>query len=143
MVTGSLLPRPLPGAAALSLLAGVLFLIVMASAARSQLYRVYQGEWLFSATTLTGVFAVYALILLVTLLFFGSVSDYLGRRPVIAVGLGLSAVTCGLFLVADGAGLLFAARAGQGAAVGVETAAIGPALIDLQPPGSTLPPPGP
>ena len=140
MVTGSLLPRPLPRAAAFSMLAGVLFLIFMASAAPSPLYRVYQGEWRFSATTLTGVFAVYALILLVTLLFFGSVSDYLGRRPVIAVGLGLSAVTCGLFLVADGAGLLFAARAVQGAAVGVETAAIGAALIDLQPPGSSLGP---
>src|SRR5258708_26049273 len=117
MVTGSLLPRPLPRAAAFSMLAGVLFLIFMASAAPSPLYRVYQGEWRFSATTLTGGFAGYALILLVTLLFFGAVSGYLGRRPVIALRLGLSAVTCGRFLVAPGAGLLFAAPGGSGGAL--------------------------
>src|SRR5258708_16987282 len=99
MVTGSLLPRPLPRAAAFSMLAGVLFLMFMASAAPSPLYRVYQGEWRFSATPLTGVFAVYALILLVTLLFFRSVSGFLGPPPVIARGPGLPARTGRLFPV--------------------------------------------
>ena len=40
---------------------------------------------------------------------------------------------CGLFLTAHGVGLLFAARALQGAAVGAATSAAGAALIDLQP----------
>ena len=94
----------------------------------------------FSATTLTAVFAVYALVVLVTLLVFGSVSDYLGRRPVILAALAVSRGACALFLAAHGVGLLFAARALQGVAVGAATGALGAALIDLQPEGSGLAP---
>ena len=123
----------LPRAAGFWLVAGVLFLMLVASAAASPLYSVYQAQWRFSATTLTTVFAVYVLVLLLTLLVFGSLSDYLGRRGVIAVALAAAAGACGLFLAAHGVGLLFAARALQGAAVGAATSAAGAALIDLQP----------
>ena len=123
----------LPRAAGFWLVAGVLFLLLFASAAASPLYSVYQAEWHFSATTLTAVFAVYVLVLLVTLLVFGSLSDYLGRRRVMAVALAAGAGACGLFLAAHGVGLLFAARALQGAAVGAATSAAGAALIDMQP----------
>ena len=73
----------LPRSAAFWLMAGVSFLLFFAAAAPSPLYGVYQAQWRFSATTLTAVFAAYALLLLVTLLVFGSASDYLGRRRVI------------------------------------------------------------
>src|SRR5580700_6439816 len=126
----------LPRAAGFWLVAGVLFLLLFASGAASPLYAVYQAQWRFSATTLTAVFGVYALVLLVTLLVFGSVSDYLGRRRVIAVALVAGAGACGLFLAAHGAGLLFAARALSGAAVGIAASAAGAALVDLQPEGS-------
>ena len=59
-----------------------------------------------------------------------------GRRRVIAVGLAAGRGACGLFLAAHGVGLLFAARALQGAAVGTAVGALGAALIDLQPEGS-------
>src|SRR6476469_8706922 len=75
--------RTLPKAAAFWILAVLYLMSFFASAAASPLYRVYQVQFRFSATTLTAVFAVYILSLLVTLLFFGSVSDYLGRIPVI------------------------------------------------------------
>jgi hypothetical protein len=120
-------------AAGFWLVAGALFLLLFASAAASPLYSVYQAQWRFSATTLTAVFAVYVLALLVALLVFGSLSDYLGRRRVIAVALAAGAGACGLFLAAHGVDLLFAARALQGAAVGVAASAAGAALIDLQP----------
>ena len=126
----------LPRAAGFWLVAVVLFLLLLPVVAASPLYAVYQAEWRFSATTLTAVFAVYALTLLATLLVFGSLSDYLGRRRVIAVALAASAGACGLFLAAHGVGLLFAARALQGAAVGTALGALGAALIDLQPKGS-------
>src|SRR5579863_4639294 len=100
------------------LVAGVLFLLFFVAAAPSPLYGVYEAEWRFSAITLTEVFAVYALFLLVTLLVFGSISDYLGRRRAILAALAMTAGACGLFLVAQGVGLLFAARALHGAAVG-------------------------
>jgi MFS family permease len=126
----------LPRAVAFWLVGGVFFLLFFAAAAPSPLYGVYQAEWRFSATALTAVFAAYALFLLVTLLVFGSVSDYLGRRRVILAGLAMAAAACGLFLAAHNVELLFAARALQGAAVGTATSAIGAALIDLQPDGS-------
>jgi hypothetical protein len=62
----------LPRAAGFWLVAVVLFLLLLAVVAASPLYRVYQAEWRFSATTLTVVFGVYALTLLATLLVFGS-----------------------------------------------------------------------
>jgi MFS family permease len=118
------------------LCAAVFFLLLFASGAPTPLYDVYQAKWHFSTTRLTEVFAVYALILLVTLLFFGSLSDYLGRRRLIAAGLAVNAASCAIFLVADGVGWLFAARALQGLAVGLATGALGAALIDLQREGS-------
>ena len=72
----------LPRAGAFWLVAAVLPLLLAAAGGPSPLYRVYQAEWRFSAITLTEVFAVYALSLLATLLVFGSLSDYLGRRRV-------------------------------------------------------------
>jgi MFS family permease len=108
------------------------FLLLFASTAPAPLYRVYQAQWRFSETALTGVFAVYALALLVTLLFFGSLSDHLGRRRLIVAGLVLELLACALFLVARGVGPLFAARAVQGVAVGLTSSAIGAALIELR-----------
>jgi hypothetical protein len=122
--------------AAFWLVAGVLFLLFFAAGAPSPLYGIYQAQWRFSAITLTAIFAAYALLLLITLLVFGSVSDYLGRRRVILVGLAMTAGACGLFLAARGVGMLLAARALHGAAVGTATSALGAALIDLQPEGS-------
>ncbi|WP_297648146.1 MFS transporter, partial [Pseudonocardia sp.] len=115
-------------------LEAVLFgFVLLTSAAASPLYAVYQGQWKFSATTLTAVFAIYAIFLLLTLLLFGSVADYLGRRSVIFSAINITAAACALFLAADGVGLLFAARALQGVAVGMTTGGLGAALIDLQP----------
>ena len=122
-------------------LATVVFILVFAvSAAPTPLYRVYQSEWKFSAIVLTGVFATYALFLLISLLIFGSVSDHVGRRRVISVALLGNGVVCALFLTAHGVAQLFAARAVQGLAVGLGTSALGAALIDLQPEGTGLAP---
>ena len=129
-----------PRAAAFWLVAGVLCLLFFAAGAPSPLYGIYRAQLGFSATTLTAVFAIYALVLLITLLVFGSVSDYLGRRRVILAALAVTAGACAVFLVADSVGLLFAARALQGLAVGAATGALGAALIDLQPEGSGLAP---
>jgi hypothetical protein len=125
--------KALPRMAAFWLVAVLLGFVLLTSAAASPLYAVYQAQWKFSAATLTAVFAIYAIFLLVTLLLFGSVADYLGRRPVILAALAITAIACALFLAARGVGLLFAARALQGVAVGTATGGLGAALIDLQP----------
>ena len=119
--------------------AAVAFLAFAANAAASPLYRVYQAQFGFSATTLTLLFAVYIAVLLLTLLFFGSVSDYVGRRPVMLAGLAAGAAGCGLFLIAHALELLFAARALQGVAVGLISGAASAALLDLRPEGRAAP----
>src|SRR5690348_7114890 len=125
----------LPRAATFWILATLFLLVFFASAAASPLYRVYQARFHFSAATLTAVFAVYVLVLLATLLFFGSVSDYLGRLPVIIAALVFSAAACAAFLAAHGVGALYLARSLQGVAAGLASGPIGAALLDLQPPG--------
>jgi MFS family permease len=116
------------------LLAATLALLLFASSAPSPLYVVYQAQWGFSAITLTGVFAVYALGLLGALLVTGSLSDHLGRRPTLLLALALEIVGMLLFAAAQSVLWLFAARVLQGVATGIATAAISAALIDLQPP---------
>src|ERR1700722_4023730 len=111
-------------------------MLFFASAAASPLSPVYQVQFHFSATTLTAVFAVYVLVLLVTLLFFGSVSDYLGRLPVIITALVLSVAGGAVFLAAHDTAALYAPRSLQGIATGLASGSVGAALIELQPPGS-------
>ena len=128
--------RTLPAPAAFWILAGLFLLVFAASAAASPLYEVYQARFHFSAATLTAVFAVYVLVLLITLLVFGSVSDYLGRIPVITTALVFNAAACVVLLAARDTGALYLARSLQGISSGLASAPIGAALIDLQPPGS-------
>jgi MFS family permease len=79
------------------------------------------------------VFAVYAVALLAALLIFGTLSDAIGRKPVIILALLLLMSSLGIFIVADGISWLFAARTLQGFATGLATAAASAALLDLQP----------
>lgn len=114
-------------------LAVTLGLLLFASSVPSPLYIVYQGQWGFSDVTLTSVFAVYALTLLVSLLVAGSVSDHVGRRPTLVFALVLELLAMLLFAEAQSVAWLFAARALQGLATGIAMGAISAALLDLQP----------
>ena len=131
--------RTLPRRVAFWVAAAILFLVFASNTAASPLYRVYQAQFGFSATILTALFAAYILVLVVTLLVFGSLSDYVGRRRVITAGLAAGAVGCALFLIAHGVGSLFAARALQGLAVGLISGAASAALLDLRPDGGAAP----
>ena len=116
------------------IVAATLGLFLFAAAAPSPLYAVYAARWNFSAAALTEVFAVYAVALLVALLFTGSLSDYLGRRPVILAALLIQIASMVTFLFASDIRWLFAARITQGIATGVATGALAASLVDLQPP---------
>src|SRR4051812_8917635 len=94
------------------------FLAFAAGSAASPLYRVYEDKFNFAPTTLTLLFTVYIGVLLVTLLLFGSVSDYAGRRIVMLAGLALGAGGGGVFPLAPPGGLLFRARSLPGVAGG-------------------------
>ncbi|MGX5656662.1 MFS transporter [Geodermatophilus nigrescens] len=126
------LPRP----AAFWSVAGLLVVVLAASGVPSPLYRVYQEEFGFGAGLLTLVFGIYAFALLGALLVVGSLSDHVGRRPVLAAGLLLQAVAMAVFLAADGVGWLLVARTLQGLSTGALTGALGATLLDLQRPSA-------
>ena len=111
-------------------LAFVMLCFFAASSAPTPLYHVYQQAWGFSSALLTLIFAVYALSLLATLLVFGSLSDYLGRRPVIFAALVLEILSLLLFIGATDVSWLIAARVLQGIATGIATSALGAAMLD-------------
>jgi MFS family permease len=71
--------------------------------------------------------------LLGTLLVAGSLSDHIGRRPVLLLALAIEIVAMVAFAEARGVGWLFAARVLQGIATGIAMGAISAALLDLQP----------
>lgn len=123
----------LPPVTAYWLVAAIIGLALFASATPTPLYATYRAEWGFSAFVLTAIFAVYAIGVLVALLFAGRISDDVGRRPVLIGALTVLLVATGLFLVADSVAWLFAARALQGLATGVAMGSAGAALIDLHP----------
>ena len=114
----------------LGFLAFVLLCFFAASSAPTPLYHLYQQAWGFSSALLTIIFAVYALSLLATLLVFGSLSDYLGRRPVIFLGLLLEIVSMLVFITATDVSGLILARVLQGVATGIATSALGAAMLD-------------
>ena len=113
----------------------IIFVAFMAaSSAPSPLYVVYQQLWGFSATTLTVVFAVYVVGLVGSLLVLGALSDYVGRRPVLAAAIALEAVALVLFLSAGSVTVLLLARLAQGIATGAAMTTLGATLVDLDPP---------
>ncbi|MGY1827912.1 MFS transporter [Blastococcus sp. SYSU DS0541] len=118
--------------------AGLLILVLAASGVPTPLYRVYQEQFGFGPGMLTTVFGIYALALLAALLVVGGLSDHVGRRPVLAGGLLLQAVSMVVFLAADSVGWLLAARVLQGLSMGVLTGTLGALLLDTQRPSRPL-----
>ncbi|MFE9453490.1 MFS transporter [Streptomyces sp. NPDC006739] len=112
---------------AFPLYASVLVALLAASSAPPPLYALHQAAWHFSAMTLTVVFSTYALSLLLVLLTAGTLSDHLGRGPVLAGALLAEAVAMAVFATAQGVPGLIAARILQGLA----TSAAGAALLDF------------
>lgn len=116
---------------ALGFHATTLITFLAASAAPTPLYHLYQESWNFSPILLTFIFSVYAFSLLTTLLIVGSLSDHIGRRPVIFVAILLQAAAMLLFMLADSPSWLIAARIVQGIATGAASGAVGAALVDV------------
>jgi len=123
--------RRIDGTPALVLLASLIVSLLAASAAPSPLYALYEQSWHFSPTTTTIVFGVYALAVLASLLTFGRLSDYTGRRPVLLAALAVQVASLLIFASADGVAELLAARVVQGIATGAAIGAIGAAMLDI------------
>jgi MFS family permease len=110
------------------------WLLVMAGAnLATPLYAVYARHFHFSSLVLTTVFATYAVVLVPALIVFGRLSDRLGRRVVVTLGLGAAVAGLAIFAAAQSVLWLYAARAVQGLAVGMISGAATAALVELDP----------
>ncbi len=114
--------------------------LYLASGAPTPLLLVWQREWGFPDSLVALAFATYAFTFLIALLVGGSLSDYLGRKPVIVGSLVVALGTIAMFMLAPSIEWIIAARAVQGLAVGVVTAAYTAALVELATPGSRVGP---
>jgi len=124
-------PRPGVSPRAVTVFGAIALATILAgSTAPTPLYRLYQEQWGFAPVTLTLIFAVYALSLLAALLTVGSLSDHVGRRPVIFASLLTSASAMWLFAHAASPEGLIAARIVQGFSAGAAASTIGAALMD-------------
>ncbi|WP_123025663.1 MFS transporter [Mycolicibacterium stellerae] len=127
--------RPLGRGAAFGLLVFANVLLMASTSAPSPIYPLYLQRWSFSVTILTVVFAVYVAGLIGALLTVGSLSDHLGRRPVLVASLLVAAVGTAIFWAADGVFSLVLARVVQGIATGTATGALAAGLVEFCPVG--------
>jgi MFS family permease len=110
-------------------------LMMVGASAPSPFYPVLAQEIGFDAIVISAVFAVYAVALLLTLLTAGSLSDHVGRRPVVIAGFLLLAGSMFLFWHADAVAMLFLARILQGVASGLLISALSATVLDFAPGG--------
>ena len=107
--------------------------LYLAAGAPSPLFVQYQQAWGFPAGLLTVAFAAYAFGLVAAILVAGSLSDFVGRRPVLIGSLAVELAAMIMFLFAPNIGWVIAARVVQGLATGAATSAFSASLLELAP----------
>ncbi|MBX6384031.1 MAG: MFS transporter [Microbispora sp.] len=105
--------------------------VFVLSNAATPLYVLWQREIGFSKGTLTVVFALYIVGLLVSLLVSGIASDRLGRKAVLLPALALALIACLVFATATSVAALAVARVCTGIAVGAVVSAGMAAVTDV------------
>jgi MFS family permease len=86
------------------------------------LWELYQAKDSFSTFTVTVAFAVYAVGVVLSLFFAGHLSDYLGRRRMLLIGLTVEVVSALVLIASPALPLLIVGRTICGIAVGMITA---------------------
>jgi len=99
------------------------------------LYGLYADRFALTTTAASAVYGAYAVGTLIALLLFGRLSDVLGRRPLALAACAVGAASSVTFLLADGLGVLLAARVLSGLSVALAAGAVTAHLIDLHPAG--------
>ncbi|WP_030238642.1 MULTISPECIES: MFS transporter [unclassified Streptomyces] len=107
------------------------FWITMAgTTAPTPLYPLYGEEFGFTPFTVTVVFAVYALGVVLGLLVFGRLSDQVGRRPVLVAATLLSVVAAVVFLLTQSVAAMLVARVVSGFSAALVTGAATASLTE-------------
>lgn len=110
-------------------------LMLAGASAPSPFYPILEERLGLGSVGIAIAFAVYAIALLAALLTVGSLSDHLGRRPIVAAGMVLLAGGVLLLWLADSAAMLYVARVVQGLASGLLIPATSALVADMAPAG--------
>jgi predicted MFS family arabinose efflux permease len=117
--------------------AGVVAHTLWTSAAPAMVYRLYAEQWHLAPTTTTAIFAIYPIMVVLTLTLFGDLSDHIGRRAIMLIGLGASLAGVVAFALAHGLAWLFAGRALMGIGVGLTAGPSTAAMIEFSAQGQS------
>jgi MFS family permease len=101
------------------------------SAAPSMTYRLYASEWSLTPSATTAIFAVFPIVVVAVLIPSGDISDYIGRRSTLLIGLSGSLVGTALFAIAPSVAWVFAGRAFSGLGVGLCAGPAAAALVEF------------
>ncbi|PZV36375.1 hypothetical protein B5V02_21570 [Mesorhizobium kowhaii] len=111
--------------------AGVVVHTFWSSAAPAMTYQLYADEWRLTHTVTTGIFAIYPIVVVAVLILFGDISDHIGRRTTMLLGLCASLIGALLFAVAPDVLWLFAGRAFMGIGVGLTAGPSTAAMVEF------------
>ena len=125
--------HPFTEAGAIGSVGAMVALMFMSSTLLTPLYSIYRETFHFSKVVLTLIYSAYVVGNLSALLFFGRLSDQIGRRPVTLSAIGLALVATLLFLSATTTSWLFVARIVSGFAVGLGSGVGAAWMAELEP----------
>jgi MFS family permease len=128
-------PRTLGRRGSFWLAAAVVMHTLWTSAAPAMSYPLFARLWHLTPTVTTGMFAVYPVLVVLTLLLFGNLSDHIGRRATMLWGLAASMVGVALFAFAQDVLWAYAGRAFMGIGVGLSSSPATAALVEFGAPG--------
>jgi MFS family permease len=117
--------------------ASVAAIALWTSAAPTVTYPLYASEWNLTTATTTAVFAIYPIVLVVFLAVFGNLSDYIGRRSTILIGLAASFAGVLLFAFAPSVEWLFVGRGFMGMGVALSLSPATAAIVEFSAPGTS------
>ena len=109
--------------AATAAVGSMIAVMFMGSTIVTPLYSLYAQQFGFSAIVLTLIYAAYVIGNLVSLFFFGGVSDRAGRRRIVLRAMGLAALSTGIYFFATSTPWLFIARVLSGFSIGLAAGA--------------------
>ncbi|MEV8376127.1 MFS transporter [Kribbella sp. NPDC056861] len=124
-------PRTLGRRATFWTAAAVAGLSLWTSAAPTTTYPLYARTWHLTPAATTAIFAVYPIVLVVFLLVFGQLSDFIGRRTAMLYGVGALLAGVLLFALAPSVGWVYAGRAVMGAGVGLALTPATAAVVEF------------
>jgi MFS family permease len=111
------------------------FVAMLGTTLPTPLYPLFEQRYGFGPLLVTVIFAIYAFGVIAGLIVFGNLSDQLGRKPVLLLGLAFSAASAVLFLLAGSLAPIYVARVVSGLSAGIFTGTATAYVIDLAPAG--------